>query len=42
LGILTPNQVHTGQQAEILAAQQVRQAQALDRRRDAGHAPINL
>jgi hypothetical protein len=42
LGRLTPNHVHTGQQAEILAAQQVRQAQALDRHRDAGHAPFTL
>ena len=36
--MLTPTQVHTGQQAEILTARQVRQAQALDYRRAAGPA----
>ena len=42
LAMLTPNQVHTGQQAEILTARQVRQALALDHRRDADHAPFTL
>lgn len=42
LGMLTPNQVHTGQQAKILTARQVRQTQALDHRREANHAPFTL
>jgi hypothetical protein len=40
--MLTPNQVHAGQQAEILAVRQARQAQALDHRRDARHTPFTL
>jgi hypothetical protein len=42
LAMLAPNQVHTGRRAEILTARQVRQTQALDHRRDAGHAPFTL
>ena len=42
LAMLTPNQIHTGQRAAILTARQVRQAQTLDLRRHAGHAPFTL
>ncbi len=42
LNMLTPNQVHTGQQAEILTTRQARQTQALDQRRDANHPPFTL
>jgi putative transposase len=42
LGMLTPNQVHTGQAASLLAARQTHQAEALASRRDAGHAPFTL
>ena len=42
LDMLTPNQVHSRQTATILAARQVRQSQALTRRRDAGHTPFTL
>jgi hypothetical protein len=38
----TPNQVRTGQRAEILTARQVRQAQALDQRRAANQSPFTL
>jgi hypothetical protein len=40
--MLTPNQVHTRQRAEILTMRPVRIAQALDCRSDAGHAHITL
>jgi putative transposase len=40
LGMLTPNQVHTGQAASLLAARQTHQAEVLTSRRDAGHAPF--
>ena len=42
LRMLTPNQVHTGQRAELLTARQARQTQALDQRRDANHTPFTL
>ena len=42
LGMLTPNQVHTGQAASLLAARQTHQAEAFASRRDAGHAPFTL
>ena len=42
LGMLTPNQVHTGQAASLLAARQTHQAEALASRRDASHAPFTL
>ena len=42
LGMLTPNQVHTGQAASLLAARQTHQAAALASRRDADHVPFTL
>jgi putative transposase len=42
LNMLTPNQVHTGQTATLLAERQARQSQALIRRRDACHSPFTL
>ncbi len=42
LGMLTPNQVHTGQAASLLAARQTHQAEAFTSRRAAGHAPFTL
>jgi len=40
LGMLTTNQVHSGQAATILAARQTHQTMALTSRRDANHAPF--
>ena len=40
--MLTPNQVHTGQAATVLAERLARQAQALAERRDACHRPFTL
>ncbi len=42
LDLLTPNQVHSGQTATILAERQTRQSQALANRRDACHQPFTL
>jgi len=42
LAMLTPNQVHSGQTATILAARQTHQTTALTSRRDASHAPFSL
>ena len=42
LDMLTPNQVHSGQTATILAERHARQSQALARRRDACHTPFAL
>jgi transposase InsO family protein len=42
LDMLTPNQVHSGQTATLLAERQARQSQALTRRRDACHTPFTL
>ena len=42
LDMLTPNQVHAGQAATLLAERQARQAQALAERRDACHRPFTL
>jgi hypothetical protein len=42
LGMLTPNQVHSGQATTILAARQAHQATALASRRDASRAPFTL
>ena len=42
LDMLTPNQIHSGQTATLLAERQVRQSQALTSRRDACHTPFTL
>ena len=42
LAMLTPNQVHLGQTATLLAQHQARQSQALTGRRDACHTPFTL
>jgi len=42
LDMLTPNQVHSGQTATILAERHARQSQALASRRDACHTPFTL
>jgi transposase InsO family protein len=42
LGMLTPNQVHTGMAASLLAVRRSHQAEALASRRAAGHAPFTL
>ena len=42
LDLLTPNQVHAGQAAAILAERQAHQSQALANRRDACHHPFTL
>lgn len=42
LKMLTPDQVHTGQTAALLAARQAHRAQALAERRAACHAPFSL
>jgi len=42
LGMLTPNQVHTGQTAPLLAARQAHQTTALANRRAADHTPFTL
>lgn len=42
LAMLTPNQVHSGQTATILAERQARQSRALARRRDACHTPFTM
>jgi putative transposase len=42
LGMLTPNQVHTGQTASLLAARQTHQAEALASRHSSSHAPFTL
>jgi|GEM_PF-1673001 len=40
--MLTPNQIHTGQAAALLAARQTRQTTALANRRAADHTPFTL
>ena len=42
LGMLTPNQVHTGQSACLLATRQAHQAKALASRHSSSHAPFTL
>ena len=42
LNMLTPEQVHSGQAARLLAARHCRQAQAVVTRRAASHAPFTL
>lgn len=42
LDLLTPNQVHSGQAACLLAERQAHQSQALAERRDACHRPFTL
>jgi len=42
LGMMTPEQVHTGQAARLLAARQCRQAESMVTRRSASHAPFTL
>jgi len=40
--MLTPNQVHTGQTATLLAERQTHQVASLANRRDANHAPFTV
>ena len=42
LGMLTPNQVHNGQAASLLAVRQSHQAEALASRHSSSHAPFTL
>ena len=42
LNMLTPNQVHAGQTATLLAGRQTHQAATLANRRDANHAPFTV
>ena len=42
LAMLTPNQVHTGQAASLLAARQTHQTMALASRHSTRHAPFTL
>jgi putative transposase len=42
LGMLTPNQVHTGRATSVLATRQTHQAEALASRHNSSHAPFTL